>query len=68
LASAASRSDDQRDCRGARSHPEHLARAAHVRVHGVEADALVARDLFRGHAARDQQKDLGLAVGDPDEG
>jgi len=39
-----------------------------MRVHGVEADALVARDLFRGHAARDQQKDLGLAVGDPDEG
>jgi hypothetical protein len=34
----------------------------------MQADALVSRDLFRGHAARDQVKDLGLTVGDPGEG
>jgi hypothetical protein len=68
LASAASRSDDQRDRRGARSDAEHTPSAAHVRVHCVKADALVPRDLLRRHAARDQQKDLGLTVGDPGEG
>jgi len=68
LGSLASRSDDQRDRRSARSDAEHTARAAHMRVHRVQADALVSRDLFRGHAARDQVKDLGLTVGDPGEG
>jgi hypothetical protein len=33
----------------------------------VKTDALVASDLLRGHAARDEAKDLVLTIGDPDE-
>jgi hypothetical protein len=35
-----------------------------MRVHGVKADSLEARDLLGGHALRDQAEDLGLTLGD----
>jgi hypothetical protein len=38
-----------------------------MRVDRVKADALVARDLLRGQAARDQTQDLILTISDPNE-
>jgi hypothetical protein len=68
LASAASRSDDERHSCRAGPDAERATRAPHVRVHRVKADALVPGDLFRCKPARDEEKDLGLTLGYPGEG